>query len=100
MVGFQSEGTIGRQIVDRRPEISIFGEKHTVRAAVHTLGGFSAHAGQTELLDWLGCAAHAKPRVYLTHGEAKGRVPLAAKIQERFGLKAELPLLNDVVTIV
>ncbi len=100
MVGFQSEGTIGRQIVDRRPEVSIFGEKHTVRAAVHTLGGFSAHAGQTELLDWLGCAAHAKPRVYLTHGEAKGRVPLAAKILERFGLTAQLPLLNDVVTIV
>lgn len=100
IVGFQSEGTIGRQIVDRRPEISIFGEKYPVNAAVHTLGGFSAHAGQTELLDWLGCAAHAKPRVYLTHGEAKGRVPLAKKIQERFGLKAELPLLNDVITIV
>ncbi len=99
MVGFQSEGTIGRQIVDRRPEVTIFGVRYPVRAAVHTLGGFSAHAGQTELLDWFGCAAHAKPRVYLTHGEAKGRVPLAAKIKQRFGLDAQLPMLNEVVRI-
>ena len=91
IVGFQAEGTLGRLLVDRRPQVKIFGEPIAVKAQIHTLNGFSAHAGQTDLLHWFEPLAAAKPRVFLTHGEAKGREPLTAIIGQRFGIKPELP---------
>jgi metallo-beta-lactamase family protein len=91
IVGYQSVGTLGRQLVDGAKHVSIFGEKILVRARVHTLGGFSAHAGQTDLLAWFDCLAPSRPRVFLTHGEPRGREGLAQPIRERYGLEAELP---------
>jgi metallo-beta-lactamase family protein len=99
IVGYQGEGSLGRRLVDRYKEVSIFGEKIAVKASIHTLNGFSAHAGQTELLKWVGQLAKCRPRVFLTHGEARGREPLAQKIKERFGLMAELPELNQVANL-
>lgn len=95
IVGYQGEGSLGRRLVDRDKVVSIFGEKIAVKASVHTLNGFSAHAGQTELLKWVGQMAQCRPRVFLTHGEARGRDPLAKLIQERYQLKATLPELGD-----
>jgi len=99
IVGYQGEGTIGRRLVDKAETVKIFGDKIAVKARVHTLNGFSAHAGQSELIKWLGHLAPSKPKVILTHGEAKGREPLAALIQKRFGLKPALPFQGDVVKI-
>jgi metallo-beta-lactamase family protein len=99
IVGYQGEGTLGRQLVDGKPTVKIFGEEIAVKARIHTLNGFSAHAGQTELLKWFSHLAPSKPQVVLTHGEAKGREPLAALIQQRFGLKAALPFQNDVIKL-
>ena len=53
-VGFQAEGTPGRKIVDGAKKIRIFNEDIAVAAKVFTINGFSAHAGQDQLLDWLG----------------------------------------------
>ena len=94
IVGYQSDGSLGRQLVDGKKLVSIFGEPVAVKASIHTLGGFSAHAGQTDLLNWFGAMAGSHPRVALTHGEDRGREPLAAKIQERFQIQAELPALG------
>ena len=91
IVGYQAEGSLGRRLVDGADTVTIFGERIAVRAAVHTLNGFSAHAGQSGLLDWVGQMARSRPRVLLAHGESRGREPLAQKIRERFGLNAELP---------
>jgi metallo-beta-lactamase family protein len=71
-------------------------EMITVPAAIHTLGGFSAHAGQSELVQWLAPMARGRPKVVLIHGEERGRVPLAQCIAERFGISAELPLLEEI----
>jgi metallo-beta-lactamase family protein len=95
IVGFQSEGSLGRLLIEGAKSVSIFGEKIAVQARVHSLGGFSAHAGQTDLMNWFAPLARSKPRVFLTHGEAKGREPLARLIQERHGLKAEQPGLGE-----
>ncbi len=96
IVGFQSYGSLGRMIVDRKETVKIFGEQIAVRANVHTLGGFSAHAGQSGLMKWFEPLAKCKPRVFLTHGEDRGRDPLAALIEKTYGLKSEKPLLGDV----
>ncbi len=85
----------GRLLVDGAWRVRIFDEAITVRAQIHTLGGFSAHAGQSELVDWL---APRQPQVVLTHGEERARIALAQRIATRFALAAELPLLNDVIT--
>lgn len=99
VVGYQSEGTLGRLLIEGVPHVKIFGEKIAVKARVHTLGGFSAHAGQSELLRWLGQVAGRKPRVILTHGEAKGREPLARLIQQKYGLTPWLPNFGEFIEI-
>lgn len=99
IVGFQGHGTLGRMLVDGAESVRIFGEEIAVKAKIHTLNGFSAHAGQSELLKWFSHLAPSRPQVVLTHGEAKGREPLAEKILQRFGLKAVLPTQGDVVKL-
>jgi metallo-beta-lactamase family protein len=99
IVGFQSEGSLGRLLVEGRPMVKIFGEEIAVKASIHTLNGFSAHAGQTDLLRWLAPLAKSKPRVFLTHGEARGREPFADKIRTQFGIEAVLPQFGDHVEI-
>jgi metallo-beta-lactamase family protein len=91
IVGYQGHGSLGRQLVDRRPSITIFGEKIPVRASVHTFGGLSGHAGQSDLARWIGSIAPSKPRVFLTHGEGRGRDPLRKIIEDRYKLKVDCP---------
>ena len=68
-------------------------EEIAVRAQIHTLNGFSAHAGQSELLEWFSAVAPSKPQVVLTHGESRGREPLAALVED--GQRVELPDLGQ-----
>jgi metallo-beta-lactamase family protein len=99
IVGFQGDGTLGRQLVEGAKTVRIFGEEVAVKARVRTLNGFSAHAGQSELLQWFAHLAPSKPQVVLTHGEAKGREPLAELIQKRHGLKPVLPFQGDTIKL-
>jgi metallo-beta-lactamase family protein len=99
IVGYQGHGTVGRALVDGAKEIRIMGEKFPVRASVHSLGGFSAHAGQIDLLEWLAPMAQSSPRVFLTHGEDRGRKALAECIEQRFSIRPELPGYKDVIEL-
>lgn len=99
IVGYQAQGTLGRQLVEGKKKVHIFGEEIVVRATIHTLNGFSAHAGQSELLDWLSCAAPLRPRIYLTHGEPQAQKTLAEKIRERYGLVPEMPEFGQPVEL-
>ncbi len=99
IVGYQSHGSLGRRLVDGEKVVSIHGEKVAVRAEVHTLGGFSAHAGQKDLLSWLEPMTATKPNVVLTHGEESARAGLAKAIRERHGIQCVLPVLGDVIDI-
>jgi metallo-beta-lactamase family protein len=98
-VGYQGQGSLGRMIVDGKPTVNIFGEKIPVRASVHTFGGLSGHAGQSDLLQWIGTMASSKPRVYLTHGEERGRQPLGRLIQERYNLPVQYPGLRETIEL-
>jgi metallo-beta-lactamase family protein len=99
IVGYQGDGSLGRRLVNGEKEVSIHGEKIAVKAQIHTLGGFSAHAGQTDLLKWFSAIAPSKPRVVLTHGEDEPRRILAEKIRQRFRLTPSLPRMGEVITL-
>ena len=98
-VGYQGHGSLGRMIVDGKPSVTIFGEKIPVRASVHTFGGLSGHAGQSDLVRWLECVAASGPRVFLTHGEERGRKPLEKIITDRFKLRVDCPGLGETIEI-
>jgi len=98
-VGYQGHGSLGRMIVDGKKAVTIFGEKIPVRASVHTFGGLSGHAGQSDLLRWLDSFAASQPRVFLTHGEERGRQPLGKIIQERYKLQVNYPRLGETIEI-
>jgi metallo-beta-lactamase family protein len=68
-VGYQAEGTLGRSIVDGEEEVRIFDETYKVNAEVFTIGGFSAHADRSLILDWLGHCTGIKD-IFLVHGES------------------------------
>jgi metallo-beta-lactamase family protein len=99
IVGFQSPGTLGRKLVDGAKSVTMFGEEVPVRASIHTMGGFSAHADQNGLLEWFSTVAPSRPRTIITHGEDRARHAFSNLIDARFGLKSELPVLGDVIEI-
>jgi metallo-beta-lactamase family protein len=97
IVGFQAAGTVGRQIVDGAERIRVLGRDLAVKAKVHTIGGFSAHAGQTQLIGWAG-AFRNRPRVYLVHGEPGAQQALQAALAEA-GIEATIPGYGDTLEL-
>jgi len=89
-VGFQAQGTLGRRIVDHAQSVSIWGEEIAVRARVWTIGGFSAHGDQNELLAWLS-AFKSSPTVFVTHGEESTALTFANLVRERYGFTTHVP---------
>ena len=99
IVGYQAEGTLGRKLVEGVKSVRIFGEMITVRAKIHKLGGFSAHAGQRDLLKWYNAVAPARPRVVLVHGEDKAREAFAKILRYDYGTKPILPKFGESIEI-
>jgi metallo-beta-lactamase family protein len=92
IVGFQAQGTTGRQIVDGAERITLFGEKVALKAKVFTIGGFSAHADQADLLRWIGrFADKSRPKVFTIHGEQSVCESFAQAIREKFNLEVVVP---------
>jgi len=89
-VGYQAEGTLGRKIVDGAKQVELLGDRITVRAGIHTLGGFSAHADQSELLDWISCF-RTSPEIFIVHGEEAVSLEFQELIQKRFACKTHVP---------
>lgn len=98
-VGYQGDGTLGRRIVNGEDVVRVFGERISVRAHVHTLGGFSAHAGQSDLVRWARPALESGPRLVLNHGEDRQRGIFAELLERDFGVRASLPQLGDIVEL-
>ncbi|HUO18163.1 MAG TPA: MBL fold metallo-hydrolase [Steroidobacteraceae bacterium] len=89
-VGYAARGTLGRRIIDGAESVTLFGEEIAVRARIHTINGFSAHADQAELLRWQG-QTHAG-RTFLVHGEPEVMRKFAARLP---GGATEMPLLHQ-----
>jgi metallo-beta-lactamase family protein len=90
---------LGRKLVDGAKSVRIFGQEVPVRASIHTMGGFSAHADQTGLLDSFSVMAPSRPRTIITHGEDRARKAFSDLIHSSFGVKTECPALGDVIEI-
>ncbi|WP_193175345.1 MBL fold metallo-hydrolase RNA specificity domain-containing protein [Oricola nitratireducens] len=91
ITGFQAQGTLGRHLVDGAKRVRIFGEDIAVRASVHTLNGFSAHADRTALLDWAAVFRESPAQVFITHGEASAADALARTLRDDFGWCVSVP---------
>ena len=90
-VGYQAVGTPGRKLVEQAKKITLFGEDMEVKARIFTINGFSGHAGQSQLLDWLAPLTGDGTQVVLVHGENSAQTTLAGLIQERFSLAPLIP---------
>jgi metallo-beta-lactamase family protein len=99
IVGYQGAGTLGRRLVEGAQYVSIFRHDLPVRARIHTLGGFSAHAGQSGLVDWAAPFKQSKPRMFLTHGEDLPRTALRDQLKIRLDLDAAMPRYGDEVEL-
>lgn len=96
IVGYQARGSLGRRLVDGAENISIMGDYKQVRAKIHTLGGFSAHAGQADLVKWYQAVARGgKPTLFLTHGEDDARTALQVLLRDTYGVNAHLPIYAE-----
>lgn len=98
-VGYQAEGTLGRRIQSGAPVVRIHGEPVQVRARVYSLDGFSAHAGQDELLSWARQITPSPRSIYLVHGEEKAREVLRSLLVQELGVDVSLPLLGEQVEV-
>lgn len=96
--GYQARGTTGRAIVDGVDSVRVLRDDIVVRAQVHTLGGFSAHAGQSQLLDWLK-NFDRQPEIHLIHGEIDKMQILQNTIKQQLGWDANIPALGDRIAI-
>ncbi len=90
-VGYAAEGTLARRIVDGAKSVDIFGEDYPVRAQIHTIGGFSAHAGQAELLAWHGHAGDPET-TFLVHGEKDSMATFGSLLRKT---RVEMPQLHQ-----
>ena len=97
IVGFQAIGTPGRALVDGAKTFRVVGEEIAVKASIHTLGGFSAHASQSQLVEW---ASHFKkpwPKLFLIHGEENAKLALKEKLTEH-GWQPAIPHYGESIT--
>ncbi|HEX9721788.1 MAG TPA: MBL fold metallo-hydrolase [Candidatus Paceibacterota bacterium] len=98
-VGYQAKGSLGRQILEGAKEVSIFDEQVPVRCNVQAIGGYSAHADQPKLIEWLQTAQDKPETIFVVQGEEEQATALADKIKTGLSAKALVPLPSQTVTL-
>jgi metallo-beta-lactamase family protein len=91
ITGFQAADTLGRKLVEKWPEVRIFGEPVRVKAEIASLDELSGHADQNELLEWMKPIAATLRKVFLVHGESTQSATLAKLIEARYRVPAVCP---------
>ncbi|MFD2531259.1 MBL fold metallo-hydrolase RNA specificity domain-containing protein [Gracilimonas halophila] len=99
LAGFQAEGTRGRQLLDGAEEIKFYGKYHQVKAHIDILHGLSAHADQTELLDWISDIKKVPEHVFLVHGESQSLDMMRVKLKDTYNWEAYIPELYEIADI-
>ena len=100
IVGWMAPNTLGHRLVERLPMVKIFGREYRRRAEVVTLNGFSGHADQPDLLDWVKGFRERPEKIFVVHGEPEGSEALAARLRNDLGYKnVIIPALGRTVEI-
>ena len=89
-IGYQAQGTLGRILVNGAKNIKLFGSQYVVKAKIETLGGFSAHAGQSELIEWVS-NFEGEPRVFLIHGDPTALDKLSQTLWDEKSIRTTIP---------
>ncbi len=98
-VGYQAPGTLGRKIVDGEKRVKIFGEEINVNARIEYIEGYSGHADQEWLLNFI-YSIYSKPKyIFLVHGEEEGQEVLKAKIMEETDIPVIIPSFGETYTL-
>lgn len=98
-VGYQAEGTLGRILLDGVKKVKLLGEQIDVKLDIYDLEGFSGHADQKTLLNFIDKFKIKPKKIFLVHGEEEPANILAHKIKERFNIETIIPNLEDNFTI-
>jgi len=96
LVGYQAEGTRGRQLQDGVHEIRFFGKYYPVKATIKSIESLSAHADQQDLLDWMNSIKNIPEEVFLIHGEPTALDAFRVKIKDTYNWNATIPKLTEV----
>jgi metallo-beta-lactamase family protein len=105
-VGYQGEGTLGAHLQAGARTVRLDGQPHEVKCRIRSISGFSAHADESELLDWLrNFAAGKKPgdpgypkTVFLVHGDPEAQLAIGPKVQA-LGFNVHIPRWREVATL-
>lgn len=99
ITGFQARYTLGRKLVDGAARVRIFNEEIPVRAPIHTLGGFSAHADQGALMDWTGWFRRPPRQTFVVHGEESASLAFAERLRSDRGWSVTVPKSGQRMTL-
>jgi metallo-beta-lactamase family protein len=98
-VGYQAEDSLGREILEGAKEVIIDDKRISVRCKVQAIGGYSAHADQPKLLEWLQTILNKPKHIFVVQGEEEQAAALAAKINSDLAMKATVPSPNDIINL-
>jgi metallo-beta-lactamase family protein len=98
-VGYQAQGSLGRRLLEGAKRVKIMGEEISVKAKIHNMEGFSAHADQQQLLDWLEHLKTPPANIFLVHGEHEAAEAFAKLVDERLHIPAYIPHYGDSAVI-
>ena len=98
-IGYQAKGTMGRNILDGAKSVKIFGEEVQVKCKVVKVGGYSAHADQRGLLEWLYPMRKSLKKVFLVHGEKDSMEALRLKMRDELATEAVIPSIGSEIVL-
>ncbi len=99
IVGYQAQGTPGRQIYEGAKKVKILGADVTVNCVVKAMGALSAHADQAKLLSWIGSAEKIPREIYCVHGEPNSATELAHRLRDAYQVSAFVPQFGETIEV-
>jgi metallo-beta-lactamase family protein len=91
IIGYQAAGSLGRKILDGEKVVKILGEEVPVNCRVKAIGGYSAHADQPQILDWLKPQREVLKKVFVTQGEEDQSFLLVRALKDNLAIEAQVP---------
>jgi len=99
IIGYQAHGTLGRKLYTGERRVDVLGERIEVKARVESIGAYSAHADQRQLVNWVHASAHLPGHIYCTHGEEQASAALASRLHEDLGVTVDVPRFEETITV-